>query len=80
MFADVKLPCVITDDNGFYQQTVGLDAPPDRTFGGDLDQIRVDFEPGDAEFRDARSRLPGQRNAGRDGRPGRVITGPARLR
>src|SRR5215469_6720145 len=56
VFAHVKLARIITDDNGFCQQAMGLDAPPDRSFGGDLDRVRIDLELGDAELVEMRGK------------------------
>jgi hypothetical protein len=50
VFTDVKLARIIADDDGIGQQTMGFDAPPQRTLGSDLDRIGVDLEHGDAEL------------------------------
>ena len=49
MPADIELAGVVADDHRLGEQAVGLDAAPQRPFGGDPHRIGQDREGGDAE-------------------------------
>ena len=49
MLADSELSSVVTDNHHITQQSVRLDAAPQRPFGGDADRVGRDLQPADAE-------------------------------
>ena len=49
MPADIELAGIVGDDHRLGEQAVGLDAAPQRRFGGDPHRIGQDREGGDAE-------------------------------
>jgi hypothetical protein len=46
MFTDAELASIVGQDDRTLQQTMGLDAAPDRPFRGDLPGIRLHLELG----------------------------------
>src|SRR5260221_3916252 len=44
MLADIELPGVVADDHAVAQETVGLNAAPQRAFGGDQHGVRIDLQ------------------------------------
>ena len=57
VLADVELTRVVADNHHVAQQTVGLDAAPQRPFSGDADWIQCDLHGPDVEA--VEMRLPG---------------------
>ena len=47
--SDVELAGIVAHDHGLGEQAMGLDAAPQRTFGGDRDRVGRDVEGCDAE-------------------------------
>src|ERR1700694_1054160 len=50
MPADIELAGVVADDDALAQETVGLDAAPQRALGGDQHRVGIDLEGRDPEL------------------------------
>jgi hypothetical protein len=80
MAAELELAGIVSDDDRVGEQAMGLDAAPQRPFGGDLHRIGADRERGDAE--PVEMRLPTAASANHLSvcSAGCRITGPASAR
>src|SRR5271163_4698487 len=72
VLANIELPGIVADDYTVAQKAVGLDAAPQRAFGGDQHGVRIDLQGRDAELFQVRrpGLLIGEVTVGMFGEPG----------
>ena len=77
VLANIELPGIVADDYTVAQKAVGLDAAPQRAFGGDQHGVRIDLQGRDAELFQVRrpGLLIGEVAVGMFGEPGDHMAG-----